>query len=99
MKAIVEKIIIYDVKQNVWTIFTYLIFLLLLIFAIVIFRYQYIKIGFELNEMNAKIKGESIKVQNLQLKKNQYVRKDVLYRKAIALGFVLPTADKVYYAE
>jgi hypothetical protein len=49
--------------------------------------------------MNAKIKGESIKVQNLQLKKNQYVRKDVLYRKAIALGFVLPTADKVYYAE
>ncbi len=99
MKAIAQRIRFFEIKCNFWTSVFYVIIIFFLIFSIVSFKLQCIKIGYNLNRLHNDIKNETVNIQNLQLQKNRYIQRHKLYRKAKSMGLELSTADKVYYVE
>ena len=99
MRALAQRIRVPQIKCNFWTSVFYVIVIFFLIFSIVNFKFQCIKLGYSLNGLHSEIQKEMIIKQNLELQENKYVNRNNLYKKAKSLGLEFPTGDKVFYVE
>ncbi len=77
------------------------LFMLLMIgvTALIVIRQQCIQEGYEISRLAATLEAKTIMLEQAQAKYNDYLRNEVLIKRALDMGFEFPTGDKVFYVQ
>jgi|Wag4MinimDraft_13_1082653.scaffolds.fasta_scaffold00003_33 cell division protein FtsL len=70
-----------------------------LIFFIVVVKYKYINIGYEISRLSSEVDSKELEYQKLLEEKMSVTESHRLYKTAESMGLKLPDHNRVFYVE